>query len=340
MKILFYLPSKAVNDATIYYTDLIKRAFVNNGYEVSTHQTVEHVNEFDLIVTIRVRDFVKVYFKNSKIPIISWQQGIGPEEFAMLNHYSLRARAISWAFSRAEKWVLRKSYYNFLVSDSMWKHYREKYNIPVDNHLIIPCYNKNLKPMCFNADLKKESSYVYAGTLFSWQCFEKTVALYQKIETKNPQASLTIFTREKEEALEVLRKYAIKNYEIKYVSLEELEQELSKFKYGFILREKHIINRVSTPTKMNSYLSVGLMPIYTDVIDSFEENLNLSPYSIKFNSDASLEAMANTIHAHNQAPINYGEFYDICQQNFESYYDDSYNISKIEKELIAGLKEN
>lgn len=338
MKILFYLPTKAVNDATIYYTDLIKRAFVNNSYEVATHQTADRVNDFDLVVTIRVRDFLKVYFKNRNLRIINWHQGIGPEEYAMLNHYTLRAKCISWAFSIAEKIVLQRSYCNFLVSESMLKHYREKYRIPLKNHLIIPCYNKNLKPMCFNRDLKKESSYVYAGTLFSWQCFEKTVAVYQKIEAKNPKASLTVFTKEKEEAKAILQQYDIKNYDIQYVSLEQLDEELSKFKYGFILREEDSINRVSTPTKMNSYLSVGLMPIYTDVIDSFEVHLNLAPYSIKFNSDASLEAMANTIHVHNLSPVDYQEFYQICEQNFKGYYDDSFNISKIEKELIDGLK--
>lgn len=338
MKILFYLPAKAVNDATIYYTDLIKRAFINSNYEVATHQTADHVNDFDLVVTIRVRDFVKVYFKNRNLRIVNWHQGIGPEEYSMLNNYTFSAKCISWAFSMAEKMVLQNSYCNFLVSDSMLKHYRAKYNIKLDNHLIMPCYNKNLKPGCFNENLKKESSYVYAGTLFSWQCFEKTVAVYQKIELKNPKASLTIFTKEKEEAKAILHQYKIKNFDIQYVSLEQLDEELSKFKYGFILREKHIINRVSTPTKMNSYLSVGLMPIYTDVIDSFEENLDLSPYSIKFNSDASLEAMANTIHAHNLSAVDYQRFYQICEQNFKDYYDDSFNINKIEKELIDGLK--
>ncbi|WP_430614718.1 hypothetical protein [Flavobacterium sp. JP2137] len=338
MKTLFYLPVKAVNDATIYYTDLIKRAFVNSGWEVTTEQTVDRVNEFDVVVTIRVRDFLKVYLKNSKLRIINWQQGIGPEEYAMLNQYSLRAKAVSSAFSMMEKWVLKKSYYCFLVSTSMLKHYREKYDIALNNHIVVPCYNKNLQPAYFDQSLKEASSFVYAGTLFSWQCFERTVALYQKIEQKNPEASLTVFTKEKEAAREILNRYHIKNSQIRYVSLAQLDQELSTFKYGFILRDQHPVNAVSTPTKMNSYLSVGLMPIYTDVIESFEEHLNLAPYCLKFKANDSLEFMADAIDAHNKKTVDYPDFLKICQENFKGYYDDAFNISKIEKELIDGLK--
>ncbi|MFH4294131.1 hypothetical protein WAJ58_23570, partial [Acinetobacter baumannii] len=61
---------------------------------------------------------------------------------------------------------------------------------------------------------------------------------------------------------------------IKYVSLENLDTELLKYKYGFLIRENHIVNNVATPTKMNSYLANGIIPIYLSFIDHFKVNFN------------------------------------------------------------------
>lgn len=338
MKINFYLPEKSLNDATIYYTELIKKAFNENNFEIKSFSNTNFkYNNSDFFFTIRVRDFINLYKKTRSKKIIMWFQGISPEEYLMINNYSFKSKFIYYIFSILERITLKISYFNFFVSNKMKEHYSEKYNQKIDNDCIIPCYNKHLNKEYFKSEIKKELSFVYAGSLYSWQCFEKTVQLYKEIERKDSKASLTILTKEIDEAKVILKKYKVKNYNVLYVSLDALDAELSKYQYGFLIRDNHPINNVSTPTKMNSYLAVGLIPIYTDVIYSFNENLNLLNFEIKFTFKQNIVDVANKI-IENSKHINYNDFYDICAKNFLEYYDDSFNILKIKNNLIDKIE--
>ncbi|MDO7172157.1 hypothetical protein [Mariniflexile sp. AS56] len=335
MRVIFYLPTKSINDATEYYVNLIRKAFVEENIEVI--QFAENnfeITSSDYIFTIRVRDFIDIYRKNRKAKIIMWFQGVGPEEYLMLNNYSIKAYIIYNLYNIVEKITIRKSFYNLFVSERMQKYLKEKHSYNKKNYTIIPCYNKNLLKEYFDLSLKPKSTFVYAGSLYSWQCFEKTISLYKEIELKNKNAFLTILTKEVEVAEAQIKELGIKNYDVFYVELKDLEQELSKHKYGFILREDHIINNVATPTKMNTYLSVGLMPIYTNVIDSFSENLNLGDYEIKTSANEDLIEISNKIIEHDDLIIDYNDFYDNCKNNFAGYYDDDFNINKVKKEFI------
>jgi hypothetical protein len=334
LRIIFYLPEKSLNDATIYYVDLIAKAFAQQNFKVEISNTLDfHCNKTDYILTIRVRDFISAYTRKGFGRVIMWFQGIGPEEYLMINNYSFKAKIISFLFSFFEKITLRLSFFNFFVSNQMKLHYAEKYNYKSKNFCIIPCYNKNLNRSFFNKEIKKDNSFVYAGSLFSWQCFEKTIALYREIENRISDVSLTVLTKEINEANQIISKYDLKNVEVYYVSLDNLDAELSKFKYGFLLRENDAINNVSTPTKMNSYLSVGLMPVYTDVIQSFEENLKLENFEIKLNHSDTILLMADKIQKQ-ISEVDYKKFYDVCFNTFKGYYDDEFNISKIKENLI------
>jgi hypothetical protein len=335
IRAIFYLPKKSINDATEYYVGLIKKAFIEKGINVIIYEENNFNTEpSDYIFTIRVRDFIHVYKQKRNAKIIMWFQGVAPEEYLMLNNYSYRAYAIHYVFNFFEKITIKKSFYNFFVSAKMQEYLKEKHSYYKDNYSIIPCYNKNLKQEYFDGTLKPKTSFVYAGSLYSWQCFEKTLALYKEIEKQNSKAFLTILTKEKEEAEKQLKHFNIKNYKVLYVQLQDLDSELSKHKYGFILREDHIINNVSTPTKMNTYLSVGLIPIYTNVIDSFNKNLNLGSYEIKAKVQEDIIKISNSIINHDGLDIDYNDFYNICKDNFANFYDDHFNIKIITNELI------
>jgi hypothetical protein len=90
---------------------------------------------------------------------------------------------------------------------------------------------------------------------------------------------MTIYTKEHDKAKELLHKYGIEA-NIKYVPYEQLNNEIKDYKYGFIIREDIEVNRVATPTKMNSYLANGIIPIYTDVVGAYKENISKMRFSI------------------------------------------------------------
>ena len=116
---------------------------------------------------------------------------------------------------------------------------------------------------------------MYAGSLSAWQNIDETLKIFKQIENIIPEATLTLLTEEKIKAQALIKQYDIQNAMVRYVSLNNLNEELLKHKYGFLLRKDIKVNNVSTPTKMNSYLSSGVIPIYSDAIKDFSKHINL-----------------------------------------------------------------
>jgi len=339
--IKFYLPKDQVNDATSFYIDLIKDAFLGSGFKVSTFDKNNfEIKNSDHIVVVSSLDFVNVYRRNRKAKIIMWFQGLTPEESKMMRGNSISSILRYHCYNLIERITVNNSYFNFFVSDRMQRHYSEKYDYNGNNFMIIPCYNKNLKKEYFSSAIKPKSSFVYAGGIFPWQCFTETSAIFKKIELQTPDAFLTVLTKDYEKAEKIIKKEGIKNYEIKYVPLEEVMGELSKHKYGFLLREDNIVNNCATPTKMNTYLSAGLVPIHTNAIHAFNKNINLGGFEIKGNLEDEETKLAEDILVHDKIEIDYTEYYDVCQSNFAAYFDDADYIEKIKAELISRINTN
>ena len=71
------------------------------------------------------------------------------------------------------------------------------------------------------------------------------------------------------EAEEIINQHNIKNYSVACVPKEQVKKELEGVTYGFIIRHDIDVNRVATPTKISSYLSAGVIPIYSTCLDDF-----------------------------------------------------------------------
>src|SRR5690606_9036242 len=122
--------------------------------------------------------------------------------------------------------------------------------------VIIPCYNQTLKEDFFYHKRKySRLDFVYAGSLSTWQCVEESIRVFKYIQNKVPSATFTILTKNGGEVKHLIEKNKVKNVLTDYVPLVELQEYLARFKYAFLLRRDEKVNRVSTPTKMNSYRS-------------------------------------------------------------------------------------
>ena len=110
------------------------------------------------------------------------------------------------------------------------------------------------------------------------------MALYEKIKAKYHNATLTLLTGDIQKAKDKCQKYNIVA-DVYSVPLEKLSSVLKKFKYGFIVRKNIAVNNVATPTKMNSYMAAGIIPVFSDVVSDFKENLSRLEYAVPFNDD-------------------------------------------------------
>lgn len=320
-KFLLFLPESTVNEATIFYINIIRSALEKLNYEVIQSKNPIHLFKYSNIFVMSAKWFLVAKAANPKAKVITWFQGLGSEE-VMMNGGS-KSDKLLWVF--AEYCALKSSWLNIYVSKSMRKHFSDKYNMKNESFFIMPCFNKELVKESFDY-LKKYNNptFVYAGSLDEWQCIDQTLELYSKIEMSIPNASLTILTKDIDYAVNLLKNYNISNAHIRFVPLEELNDELKLFKYGFLIRKNHIVNNISTPTKMSSYLANGVIPIYSNVIEDFNENLSSKNF-------ISLD-YADSISSWSEHVINFEKSFDennnIFKQDVFDLFSDYYSRVK------------
>ncbi|WP_404981787.1 glycosyltransferase family protein [Capnocytophaga granulosa] len=329
--IKFFLPPErnSLNDATQYYIELIEKAIEKAGGSSIRCNSLSEINSKDTVFTIELNTFMQCFFKRRGVKIIHWVQGVSPEEAMLTNPNKL----FYYLRNMIEFLIMKFAKKIFFVSKAMLEHYERKYKIKVeDKAIIIPCYNKHLqKETFFIPNRYTKPSFVYAGSLSTWQCFDEMLSIYKKLEENLSNCKLTILTAEIEKANTALAEKQIQHFEVKYIPLKELELELSKYKYGFLIRKTNVINYVATPTKMNSYLSVGLIPIFTDAVADFNEKIDLKEYEIKLlgniNTDKAIQEILTFEKNININPVNY---YNIINKIFIDYYNDEKYINLIE----------
>ena len=280
---VFIFRKDDLNDATSFYVDIIINVLKENNEECEIVYSINQISKGDKVIVITLPAFLSVWKHNPKQDITIWFQGIVPEE-CYLTFSGIKKYWKVLYNSLLELFVLNKASRIFFLSKAMNEHYEKKYRYRKDNFVIMPCFNQELKEKSFYDKRYASPSFVYAGSLAEWQCVEETLRLYTTISQEIPNTTLTLLTREKERAFELLGKYGIQNAEVKYVPYYELNQELSKYKYGFLLRRDIKVNNVATPTKMNSYMSCGIIPIYSNVIGDFKEVLKDIKYKIEVTS--------------------------------------------------------
>lgn len=134
----------------------------------------------------------------------------------------------------------------------------------------------------------------------------------------------------------MIQYYGIQNYSIDYVNRTQLNEELKKYKYGFLLRKDHIVNNVATPTKFNSYLAAGVIPICTDTIHAFRNPTMNIQYCIRLPQADQTERNAAIIEAFERESIDPTQIRADYQHIFDSYYSASGYVNAIAAMLIAG----
>ena len=330
-RIVLYLDPRSLNDATSYYLDIIRRAATDLGYIFHISESIKEIKSMDVILTITTNNFIKGLVLRPFCKTLFWSQGVDPEESLLRenNFFNYYAKNI------IEFIALRFPGIKFFISEAMLDHYNNKYGFCSLNYIIMPCYNLHYeKSKNFDMARYEIPSFVYAGSLSIWQNIDETLQVYKLIENKIPGATLTLLTEENKKANSLIRKYNIRSANVKYVALKELNLELLKYKYGFLLRKDILVNNVATPTKMNSYLACGLIPIYTNAIKDYSENINLNNFNLKIKTTSSIAETAKTIINFENSVKDFTHL-DIEIQNI---FNDYYNDNKYIKQIISKLK--
>lgn len=326
MNVDIYNPYSNQN-VTSYYVNIIEEALTSAGHSVQkiSKITYKNKNSTSAILVVNVLDLIKArIFRYKKVFL--WAQGIIPEESFVRNHSKFRFKILSLI----EKFAISNSDFSFFVSNTQVEHYKEKYKISLENYMIMPCFNDEIKSYSFfKTDKYEKNIFVYAGNLQPWQCFRETARLYKMIEDAVDNSHFKVLVKDKDQAEAILKEYAIKRYSIDFVPQDLLYEELSNAKFGFCLREDITVNNVATPTKLSSYISNGIFPIYSKSIGDFSKISKTSPYCFAVDVSLNVKSDIENIIFACKKDISAQCVFDSFTSTFGEYYSRSHYIEKI-----------
>ncbi len=322
-----FCDKRSLNNATSCYINVVKECLSSVGYEMKVVHKLKDMRTPSIIFVVASPSFVKAKLRFPKSRIIVWQQGADYEESKIKRPFLKRLGIL------VTEWLSVK-YANMLLltSNGMLEYYRGFAHYKKDNYVIMPCYNM---PLGKRPQVEKYNvpTFVYAGSTAAWQAFDIMLDVFGKVEKTIPESKLFLYCKQDDSVLLKINKLGIKNVIFDYVPVEKLQKRLESYKYGFVLREKNWINYVSTPTKMNSYLSAYIIPIFSDAVEDFNSKIDLGEFTLKTNTPLQSEKIASMI-------INFEKSnhdYRLFQDKVEVVFNNHYQTSSYKKAIVAGL---
>lgn len=185
--------------------------------------------------------------------------GVVPEEFESENNFNEAMR-----FSDIEKEALSSIKKVVTVSEQMQKHLEKKYSASTFEFILLPTLKNIHLNSKFNYEMignklahLSEPRIAYIGGMQKWQ---KTDTVINFIK-QNSKFKFKIFSAD----YIAFRKLTsgLKNIiDCRYLPEELLAEEYKNIHYSFVLRDKHILNQVSCPTKLIDAITYYTIPIF------------------------------------------------------------------------------
>lgn len=289
------------NESRIYLEISYKKNFKCMDKEFLDGSIVYHVNYFkhrkfikqlinenDVVYIHSLYNLLKLYgFKKqlNKKYVLDFH-GTVPEEFKF-NNKKIMFKILKFL----EKRLLNQIDIGVYVTNSMKKFYESTSNL--NKGIVYPIYPKNtLKDFEYKEIINSRKNkgidindvvIVYSGNMQRWQNINLMLKNIKKIEI-NKNYKIIIMTGEKERFKEKLVEFGVKNVELISVNPDELSEYYKIANFGYILRDKNILNEVACPTKMIEYMFYGIIPIVLeekigDFIELGYEFINLEDVS-------------------------------------------------------------
>jgi len=266
-----YAPVEQVNEATSHYIGTMAKAMQRNGRQLVHVETIAAVPDRAITIVVECKSAIKLRLARPSSRTWIWLQGIVPEEARL--HMDSAPREQLW--NLFERYSLLSAEGLVMVSDAMREHYRRKFPKMQTPVFVMPCVNAVFDPRLISATADRycHPSFVYAGSMHAWQCIGLMLASFANVQSVLPAATLTILTKDRAGAEAAIGAAGLSGVMVDFVPVDALQDTLAKFKYGFVLRDDHIVNQVATPTKVSSYMAAGVIPVMTDAIRDYAMRL-------------------------------------------------------------------
>lgn len=308
-------------EVTQKYIDAIKTVLGKFGYACQQVTSLDGVPKKALIVFVTSIEAFIFYQKGYRNMLL-WQQGATGEESYIRHKSKIRRKILNYM----DSFIMKKAKFIFFVSEYMRDYYEKMAHTSFKKKsYVMPCFNESLdKEMIAKKDYSKKT-FGYVGSLDLWQCFEETVELYSQIEKRFPDAFFKVLTFDTEKGERILKEKGIKNYSVACVPKDQVKKELEEVTYGFVIRKDIDVNRVATPTKLSSYLSAGVLPIYSSCLKDFHRISDGKSYSFAMEIGEDVSKLLEYIEINKNKETLMQQIEDL----FNTYYSEKKHIEKI-----------
>lgn len=218
-------------------------------------------------------------------------------------------RHLQWArlYKLAEKRAYKKCENFVYVSEEMRDYYLSQYPFSkLKNHYVKPIYPSNVfknVPLDKIQELRdklgvheEDIVFIYSGNMQKWQNVDLMLERVREVYSSNmffvfltgDIINMTALVNEKFTGCSV-------RYVIDSVGPDKLGVYYAMAHYGFILRDDHILNRVSSPTKLTEYLFYGIYPIvkYEKLGDAYRYGYEFYYYNDNFSKLRAIKSSKN-----------------------------------------------
>jgi len=309
-----------LNDATQHYIRAIARAGERIGFALKRVHSLREIPPRARVVTLDCRTAFKLRMLRPDCRLWLWLQGVTPEECALHLGNGIRNRLRIAYYTAFERFAIPKAQGTLMVSQAMQEHYLSKYGY-AGLSFVMPCVNQDLHAEAFVEPFKyAHPTFVYAGSMHRWQCFELSLEVFRRVRQRLPNARLTVLTAEEHAAQSAIDKAGLNDVEVTRVPVEQLQHRLQSFKYGFVLRQHHIVNRVATPTKVSSYMAAGVIPIMTTAVKDYAGRFG-SLENVILCSQLDADAIAGKVLAFEERTIDPQNVLAEYRHIFADYFD-------------------
>ena len=318
-ELLLFADKRQLNEATTWYVATIGTAAEALGFKVRHVTTLSEIQGQAAVLVLECKSAFLLSLLRPRARVWLWMQGVFPEEARL--HFGSRWREALW---RVFEWVaLPRMQGVVMVSRAMQLHFRTRYPRLKLQTFVMPCVNAELVEACFRLPGKyTRPSFVYAGSLHRWQCLPETLAVFKKVKAVCADAQLSIFTKDTDEARQLVAVMGLDDVLVEQVALPELQNRLAAFKYGFVLRDDHVVNRVATPTKVSSYMAAGVIPVTTRAVDDYTAAFaGVEP--LVMSDQLNVEWIAHDVLKHESRQLNAEQVLASYRQLFGRYFDHS-----------------
>ena len=130
--------------------------------------------------------------------------------------------------------------------------------------------------------------FTYIGSISKWQQFDFVARLFKDISTSLASAKFLVITPDRKKVLDKFENLIQQSGSIivlDKVPHEEIYQYLSAGDIGFLIREQHILNIVSSPIKFAEYLICGVPVITTPWVGDYSEHVEYNSLGVVIQPD-------------------------------------------------------